>query len=655
MAVQKDINYAISFGDPRIVNGLSVHSKAFDDTYFYDGDDLGCDYTANRAFFRLWAPTASQATLLIYDTWDGASVVEVAMKRGEKGTWTAILYRDLKGYFYTYKVQIAEQWHEAVDPYARAVGVNGDRGAIIDMSETNPQGWNDERVPFSAPVDAVIYEVHVRDLTAHSYSGAEHRGKFLGAAEMGTRGPNLVRTGLEHIKELGITHIQFLPIYDYSTDSVDETNPDASYNWGYDPKNYNAPEGSYATDPYTPATRIKELKTLIQTIHEQEMRVIMDVVYNHVYDAYRHSFMKLVPGYYYRYRQDGSLSNGSGCGNDVASERKMVRKFIVESVVYWASEYKLDGFRFDLMGLHDIETMNEIRTRLDEIDPSIIMLGEGWDIPTELDGRYKATQHNAWQMPRIAHFNDGLRDTLKGSTFNLREPGFASGRSGLEHDVKRGIVAGVQYQEHLRSYAHEPDQCVNYVEAHDNHTLWDKLSLTSAHLDEMTRRKIHMLCSAIVLTSQGIPFLHAGQEFMRTKHGDENSYKSPTHINQMDWQRCAQFSREVNFIRRLIQLRKNHAAFRMRKASLIREHLVFEQAPANSVAFTLRNHANGDVAKDLYVLHNANWHPIEVQLPHFGLWRIEFGEEFIEQDDLILHGTLKVLPYGSIVLLNRGD
>jgi pullulanase len=655
MAVQKDVNYSISFGDSRIVNGMSVHSNEFDDFFYYDGDDLGCDYSPNRSSFRLWAPTASVASLLIYDAWDSAAVVEMPMKRSEKGTWTVTVYRDLVNYYYNYKVQIGEQWHEAVDPYARAVGVNGDRGAIVNLDSTTPQNWDATRSSFSAPVDAVIYEVHVRDLTVHSHSGAEHKGKFLGAAELGTRGPNLVRTGLEHIKDLGVTHIQFLPIYDYSTDSVDETNPDASYNWGYDPKNYNVPEGSYSTDPYSPTVRITELKTLIQTIHNEGMHVIMDVVYNHVYDAYRHSFMKLVPGYYYRYRSDLTLSNGSGCGNDVASERKMVRKYIVESVVFWAREYNLDGFRFDLMGLHDIDTMNEIRARLNEIDPSIIIIGEGWDIPTELNGDRKATQHNAWKMPRIAHFNDGLRDTLKGNTFNLREPGFASGRGGLEHDVKRGIIAGIQYHDHLRSFALEPDQCVNYVEAHDNHTLWDKLSLTSAHLDEMTRRKIHMLCSAIVLTSQGIPFIHAGQEFMRTKNGDENSYKSSTLVNQMDWQRCAQFSYEVNYIRRLIQLRKNHAAFRMPKADQIRNHLIFENAPANSVAYTLRNHANQDVAKDLYVLHNANWHPIEVQLPTFGLWRIAFGEEFINQSDLILHGAIKVQPYATIVLVNPAD
>lgn len=653
MAVQKDIDYHISFGDARIIGGLSVHSAEFDATFYYDGDDLGCDYSEHRSRFRLWAPTASMAHLVLYDDWQTDSFVEMPMTRSEKGTWTITVYRDLKGSFYTFKVLIDRQWQEAVDPYARAVGVNGDRGAIIDLAETNPPNWGEYRLPFSSPVDAVIYEVHVRDLTIHPHSGAEHKGKFLGAAQVGTRGPGMIRTGLDHIKDLGITHIQFLPIYDYSTDSVDETKlHQPQYNWGYDPKNYNVPEGSYATDPYEPTTRIAELKTLIHTIHEQGMRVIMDVVYNHVYDAYRHLFMKLVPGYYFRYHHDLSLSNGSGCGNDVASERKMVRKFIVDSVVYWAREYKLDGFRFDLMGLHDIETMNEIRRRLDEIDPSIILLGEGWDIPTAMHRDMQAMQHHAYRMPRIAHFNDGLRDTLKGNTFNLREPGFASGRHGLEHDVKRGIIAGVQYQEHLRSFALEPVQCVNYVEAHDNHTLWDKLYLTSAHLDDMTRRKIHMLCSAIILTSQGIPFIHAGQEFMRTKHGDENSYKSSTEVNQLDWDRCAQFSKEVQYMRKLIALRKQHPAFRMPNADLIREHLVFEHAPANAVAFTLRNHANGDAAKDIYVVHHANWHPIEIHLPSFGLWRTVFGEEHLQTNELMLHGSVTILPYGSVVFIN---
>ncbi|MCA1030795.1 type I pullulanase [Bacillus timonensis] len=630
MAVQRELDYNISYGDPSVTNGLSVFSKEFDDAFFYSGNDLGVTYTVEKSIFKLWAPTASEASVVLYETWDGEAVLEKKLERLDKGVWAIELEGDFEGRLYTYKVKIADTWNEAADPYARAVGVNGDRSAIVDLTKTNPNNWRKEKPNFGNATDAIIYELHVRDLSMHPLSGITNKGKFLGLAESETKGPNGIKTGLDHIKNLGITHVQLLPIYDYSTDSVDETQLERpQYNWGYDPKNYNVPEGSYSTNPYEPATRINELKQLVQTLHNNGLRVIMDVVYNHVFDAFRMNFMKLVPGYYFRYNEDGTLANGSACGNDTASERKMVRKFIVDSVCYWAEEYNLDGFRFDLMGLHDVDTMNEIRNELDKIDPTILMIGEGWVLETPLPEEKKANQTNASKMPRVAHFNDYLRDGLKGSVFFEDENGFVNGKEEMELEMKRGIVGGIAYSDAIQTFADEPDQTVTYVEAHDNHTVWDKLQLTNPQDTIEIRKKMHKLASAIVLTSQGISFIHAGQEFMRTKGGNENSYKSSTEVNQLDWERCAENEQEVEFMRRLISLRKIHSAFRMTSADQIREHLFFEESPSNCVAYSIRNHANGNKAKHLFIIHNANREDVTIQVPSCLKWKVLFGEENI--------------------------
>lgn len=650
MAVQKEIDYVIEYGDPAVTEGISVFSEAFDDAYFYDGDDLGCRYAPVGTSFVLWAPTASEALVVLYESWDGPPVRQEALKREAKGVWRAAIPGDLAGKLYTYKVLIGSQWNEAVDPYARAAAVNGDRGAILDLARTCPDGWTAKKPLFRHAVDAIIYEVHVRDLTIHPSSGVLHKGKYLGACQLGTTGPDGLPTGLDHIRSLGVTHVQLLPVYDYATESVDETKPEERYNWGYDPKNYNVPEGSYATDPYSPAVRIRELKTLIQTCHDQGLRVIMDVVYNHVYDGYRVHFTKLVPGYYLRYKQDGSLSNGSGCGNDTATERRMMRKYIVDSVLYWAREYHMDGFRFDLMGLMDIETMNELRHRLDELDPSIVMLGEGWIMPTELAPSKRADQGNAHSLPGIGQFNDSLRDALKGSTFAQDAAGFIGGAWGVEDDIRRGIAGAIFYSERLWGFAREPVQSVAYVEAHDNHTLWDKLVIANPGEDEGIRRRRHMLASSIVMTSQGMAFLHAGQEFMRTKQGDENSYQSPDEINRLDWERCARERQGVAHIRRLVELRRRHPAFRLRTAEEIRRHLVFEASPAGCVAFTLRHHANGDPSRHLFIVHNANSYAVQVHIPLPGPWSVVFGHGCHGGFDRLAGGGLLVQGLSCVVL-----
>ncbi|GIP21673.1 type I pullulanase [Paenibacillus sp. J22TS3] len=652
MSVQLERNVHIEYGDPARTAGISVFSPEFDDHYFYDGDDLGFRYSRERTKFRLWAPTATEAFVVLYRTWDGRSDRIIAMEESVQGTWTVSIEEDLNGYLYTYLVRIGDQWNEAADPYATAVAVNGDRAAIIDLAQTDPDRWTADKPVFGKATDAIIYEAHIRDFSIHPASGITHKGKYLGLTEKGTRGPQGIKTGLDHIVDMGVTHVQLLPFYDYSTQSVDETRLDVpQYNWGYDPKNYNAPEGSYATDPYTPKTRIRELKQLIQTLHDEGLRVIMDVVYNHVYDGYVVNFTKLVPGYYLRYNDRREFSNGSGCGNDVASERKMMSKFIVESVVHWATEYHIDGFRFDLMGLLDTATMNEIRHRLDMIDPSILTIGEGWIMETELPSHRRANQLQAGEMKGIGFFNDVIRDGLRGHVFEARDRGFVSGGEGREHVVKIGVTACIPYDDWIKGFAHEPSQTVNYAECHDNHTLWDKILVSVDGEENELRRQMHRLASSIVLTSQGISFLHAGQEFCRTKYGFENSYNLPDEVNRVDWERCAEYQEDVQYMKDLIKLRKEHPAFRLETAELIRQHLVFEASPGRTVAYTLRNHAGGDSAQHLYVLYNARQDLVSVDLPDLGDWKVLHGSETVRH---ISENKLEVQGIGMIVLAVTG-
>ncbi|ALZ61535.1 TPA: type I pullulanase [Bacillus cereus] len=627
--------------------GKVIRSEEFDNLFYYGGNDLGNTYTPQHTKFRLWAPTASEAKLVTYKKWSDKIGAEINMQQGEKGTWTSELKGNQKGLFYTYKVKIGDKWTEAVDPYVRAASVNGDKGAVVNLEETNPKKWKANKKPkFKNPEDAIIYELHVRDLSIQPESGIKQKGKYLGVTEKGTKGPEGVKTGLDHIKDLGVTHVQFLPIFDYASVN-EETLNEPQYNWGYDPKNFNVPEGSYSTNPYEPTVRITELKQMVQTLHDNNLRVVMDVVYNHMYNAAESNFHKLVPGYYYRYNEDGTFANGTGVGNDTASERKMMRKFMVESVTYWAKEYNLDGFRFDLMGIHDYETMNEIRKAVNQIDPSIILHGEGWDLNTPLAAELKANQKNAEKMKGIAHFNDDIRDGLKGSVFEEKENGFVNGKQNMEDRIKKGITAGIDYDTNSSTYQ-DPEQVLTYVEAHDNHTLWDKLELTNSGDNEEVRKQMHKLSSSILLTSQGIPFLHAGQEFMRTKYGDHNSYKSPDSINQMDWLRRATFNNEVDYMKGLIELRKKYSAFRMTSAEQIKTHVSFIDAPKNTVAYIIE----GNKHEYFTVAHNANREAVEITLPSKGPWKVLVdGKQAGSKPLYVVHDNkIKVPALSSIVL-----
>ena len=551
----------------------------------YNGKDLGITYSPQRSIFKIWAPTASAAELRLYHSGTGNTSVGVfPMVKAKNGVWLTTIYTDQKNKFYTFRVKINGQWsEETTDPWVKAVGVNGKRGAIVDLRETNPVNWEKDRSPeLKHPTDAVIYELHVRDASIHESSGIKHKGKFLGLTETGTKNPAGQSTGLDHIKELGITHVHLLPSFDFN--SIDESKPDATYNWGYDPLHYNVPEGSYATNPYDGAVRIKEFKQMVQAFHQQGIGVIMDVVYNHTALTEKSNFNQLVPGYYYRQDKGGKFSNATACGNETASERPMFRKFMLESLLYWVSEYHIDGFRFDLMGVHDIETMNLISKELHKIKPDILLYGEGWTAgASPLPDSLRALKANTARLDRIAAFSDDIRDGIKGSVFEHADKGFASGKKGMEESIKFGITAScphpqVDYTKVNYSktpWAASPAQTVSYCECHDNHVLFDKLAISAKDASLEQREEMQRLALSIVLTSQGISFLHAGTEFMRSKQGVENSYESPDSINAINWNLKKEHEGINEYLRELIQLRKQHPAFRLQSAEAIARMIKF--------------------------------------------------------------------------------
>jgi len=634
----------------------------------YKGDDLGLTYSPTKSTFKVWAPTAEEAKISLYDAGEGGSPIQTqAMEYDRDGVWKVSFSEDLKGKFYTFQVKIKGNWsNEVPDPYVKAVGVNGNRGMVVDLNETNPENWdNDERPALQNPTDIILYELHVRDLSSDPNSSIKNTGKFLGLTELGTKSKEGEATGLDHIKDLGITHIHLLPAFDYK--SIDESvknNP--NYNWGYDPQNFDTPEGSYATDPYDGAVRIREFKQMVKTLHENGIRVVMDVVYNHTFVTQSSNFNQLVPGYYFRQKADGTFSNASGTGNETASERAMFRKFMVQSVKHWVNEYHVDGFRFDLMGIHDIETMNEISAELHKIDPTIIIYGEGWTAgDSPLPDSLRAIKKNVSKLNNIAVFSDDIRDAIKGHVFTPTEKAFVSGLPNLEESLKFGIVAATKHPQikydsvrySKAPWAAEPYQCISYVEAHDNHTLWDRLVISAPEASEAERIKMHKLSSAIVLTSQGISFLHAGQELLRTKQGNENSYESPDSINLLDWSRKSKYKEVYNYYKGLVTLRKNHPAFRMMKTEDIIKNLQFLEFknPSNTVGYTISNNANGDKWKTIFVLFNGNKMPREIYLPDGEWTQVLDGEQVNESGIRKIKGgednPIQIPPISAMILV----
>ncbi|MFK7908213.1 MAG: type I pullulanase [Chitinophagales bacterium] len=650
----------------KILKDFPTSFDSFEAYPKYEGTDLGLTYTPTVSTFKIWAPTASEAKINLYETGiDGEAIEAQNMNRLEGGIWRIDIEGDFKGKYYTFQTKVNGKWlEEALDPYVKIVGVNGKRGVIADLNGTNPEGWGtDKRPPLQNFTDIILYELHIRDLSIHPSSGvnAEHRGKYLGLTQEGTKNADGLSTSLDHIKELGITHVHLLPTFDHR--SIDETKLDtAQFNWGYDPLNYNAPEGSFSTYPHDGTTRIKEFKQMVKTFHDAGIRVVMDVVYNHTGLSAESYLEQIVPDYYYRKHPDNSFSNASGCGNETASERAMVRKFMIESVKYWAEEYHIDGFRFDLMAIHDIETMNQIRAALDEIDPTIFVYGEGWtsgDSPLPVEKR--ALKHHTPQLNNIAAFSDDLRDGLKGSVFNHEEQGFVSGANGKEETMKFGIVASTQHPQidykkvnySDAFWANNPTQCINYVSCHDNHTLFDRLLISNKTDDEATRLKMHQMAMTIVLTSQGVSFLHAGSEIARTKNGEENSYKSPDSINQIDWSRKTQYQELFDYYKKLIALRKAHPAFRMPTTEMLAKHLTFLELEApneNLVAYQISDNANGDTWKNIVVILNGNRSERKVKLPE-GEWKMVLTPEWVDENGVIdVSGEVRVPGTAAMVL-----
>lgn len=631
----------------------------------YSGNDLGLTIKEDGTpHLRLWAPSAEKVTLRIYDIpLGGTPIQEIDMVKSGEGTWTASLPSSTMGKYYTFSIFTNGNWlAETPGIWAKAVGVNGKRAAIIDLSVTDPEGWNQDKGPTLKTMnDAVIYEMHHRDFSVHPSSGIVHKGKFLALTESGTTTPAGAYTGIDHLKDLGITHIHILPSYDF--DSLDETQASSNgYNWGYDPQNYNAPEGTYSTNPYDPANRIREMKEMIKSLHDAGIGVVMDVVYNHTASNDSSNFSLTVPGYFYRHNPDGSYSDASGCGNETASERKMMGDFIVNSVKYWAEEYHLDGFRFDLMAIHDIETMNRVVAELKAINPDIFVYGEGWTAgasPFPADSR--ALKENVAEMDGVAVFSDDIRDAVKGHYSDETDRGFATGKPGLEETIKIGIVAStahpqVDYSKGNNSrfaYASSPTQIINYVSCHDDLTLTDKLRRSMPEATETELKRAARLAQTIVLTSQGTPFIFAGEEIFRDKKGVHNSYKSPDSINAIDWNLKSLNAQQYNYYRELIALRKAHPAFRMTTSNDIARHISFDISEPNLVGYTITDNANGDEWKEIKIVFNGRDTDAEIKVPD-GNWIIIAFDGNMDHNGLKnTDGTPMTTEGGSITVPHR--
>lgn len=625
---------------------MNFDTQEFIEKYTYDGDDLGSVICQDKTIFKVWAPTASKVVLNLFTQGNGSdSYKDVEMLYADKGVWE---HTEICGHgtYYTYTVTTSDGTQTAADPYAKSAGVNGDRSMVIDMSRTNPDNWDSEfTAGTSTYTEAVIWEVHMRDFS-NKITESKYKGKFLAFTEKGLKNSAGVSVGIDYLVNLGITHVHLLPVFDYAT--IDESDPSPQFNWGYDPKNYNVPEGSYSTDPYNGEIRVAEFKKMIQAFHDAGIGVIMDVVYNHTYKL-NSSFNKIVPGYYYRYNENGEVSNASGCGNDTASERKMFRKFMVDSVSYWAKEYKLDGFRFDLMGLHDLETISQIEKAVHKINPRAIIYGEGWNMGHTIDGSMQANQHNIKQIKplcgaagAVSVFNDVIRDGLKGSVFGVNSRGYISGEYlQYEPHVQFGLSGG---RNHFNGWCVENASVINYMSAHDNHTLWDKLELSNPEDSVESRFAMNCVGAAIVMLSQGTPFMQAGEEMLRSKNGDENSYKSSDEINNINWELLVPGSeayKMMNYYKGLIELRKSSAVLTSQGETTV----TFDKMSAGGMAalfefkgkfiLALINPTNDS---DSYIIENDEWDILSDG--------IQAGSKSIGKAS----GVINIMPHSVIIL-----
>ena len=604
-------------------------------------------------FSLVTAPEVKKVNVLISDADNNEAQLVKSMKRVGAGKWQLTVKNDLKGKYYLFGVYNNAQPDLTPGVFAKAVGVNGQRGAIIDLKDTDPEGWSEDKRPeLRNPVDLVIYEMHHRDFSIDYSSGIKNKGKFLALTEP---------KAIEHLKRLGVNAIHILPSFDYA--SVDESQPDKpQYNWGYDPLNYNVPEGSYSTNAADPKARIKEFKQMVQALHKAGIRVILDVVYNHTFNIDGSNFQKTYPGYYFRHRPDGTYSDGSGCGNETASEKPLMREFMVESVKYWVNEYHIDGFRFDLMGVHDIETMNLIRAELNKIDPSIYVYGEGWSAGSCAYPQEKlAMKANARQLNGIGAFSDEMRDALRGPFSDDKKGGFLAGMPNCEESIKFGIAGAIDHPQvdmtkvnySKTAWTNEPSQMIAYVSCHDDMCLTDRLRATVPNISDDELIRLDLLAQTAVLTSQGVPFLLSGEEMMRDKKGEHNSFRSPDSINRFDWNNLKRYPQVFDYYSKLIALRKAHPAFRMGNAEEVKKNLVFLDAPEGVVAFQLKNNAGGDSWKDIIVVLNANKTERAINVPE-GLYTKVLANGKVDENGLgILNGSsVTVAPQSALIIHN---
>lgn len=614
----------------------------------------GVEYSPKATTFHITtSPDVKKVNVLLSDTDSDSPTEQLTkqMKRVGAGKWELTVKSDLKGKYYLFSVYNSAQPDNTPGIFAKAVGVNGKRGAIVDLRDTDPEGWADDvRPALSNPCDLIIYEMHHRDFSVDLSSGLKHKGKYLALTEP---------KAIEHLQRLGVNAVHILPSFDYA--SVDESKPDVpQYNWGYDPLNYNVPEGSYSTDAATPTTRIREFKQMVQALHRAGIRVILDVVYNHTFDINGSNFQKTYPDYFYRKTAEGKYSDGSGCGNETASEKPLMREFMKESVEYWIKEYHIDGFRFDLMGVHDIETMNEIRAMVDQIDPSIYIYGEGWSAGSCAYPQEKlAMKANAKQLNGIGAFCDDMRDALRGPFSDDHKGGFLIGEPDQEESIKFGIVGAIAHPQidmtkvnySREAWTNEPSQMVAYVSCHDDMCLTDRLRATVPYITDDELIRLDLLAQTAVLTSQGVPFILSGEEMLRDKKSVHNSFRSPDSINRLDWNNLKRYPQVFDYYAGLIALRKAHPAFRMGKAEEVRKHLEFVDAPKGVVAFRLKDNAGGDAWRNIYVVLNSQKTPQNVKVAE-GSYTTVVANGKVNADGLgLISGTtLTVAPQSALIV-----
>lgn len=612
------------------------------------------EYSPKATTFHITtSPDVKKVNVLLSDTDSDSPTEQLTkqMKRVGAGKWELTVKSDLKGKYYLFSVYNSAQPDNTPGIFAKAVGVNGKRGAIVDLRDTDPKGWADDvRPALSNPCDLVIYEMHHRDFSVDLSSGLKNKGKYLALTEP---------KAIEHLQRLGVNAVHILPSFDYA--SVDESKPDVpQYNWGYDPLNYNVPEGSYSTDAATPTTRIREFKQMVQALHRAGIRVILDVVYNHTFDINGSNFQKTYPDYFYRKTAEGKYSDGSGCGNETASEKPLMREFMKESVEYWIKEYHIDGFRFDLMGVHDIETMNEIRAMVDQIDPSIYIYGEGWSAGSCAYPQEKlAMKANTKQLNGIGAFCDDMRDALRGPFSDDHKGGFLIGEPGEEESIKFGIAGAIAHPQidmtkvnySREAWTNEPSQMVAYVSCHDDMCLTDRLRATVPYITDDELIRLDLLAQTAVLTSQGVPFILSGEEMLRDKKSVHNSYRSPDSINRLDWNNLKRYPQVFDYYAGLIALRKAHPAFRMGKAEEVRKHLEFVDAPKGVVAFRLKDNAGGDAWRNIYVVLNSQKTPQNVKVAE-GSYTTVVANGKVNADGLglISGSTLTVAPQLALIV-----